>query len=602
MGFQSDTIRNIVEKLNLRYFLPAIQREFVWDAEDIIRLFDSVMRGYPISSFLFWELKPEDHETWEVYRFVQSLKEASSHNELANTSGVPQLTLVLDGQQRLTSLLIGLKGSFTVKKKYKRRDSPDAWVTQILYLDLMHNPDQESDDSDLGLRYGFHFLDTAPKNDKDHYWFKVGKILDFDNEDKFDTYRFEERGRLPGQTTLNQSQVFERNLYRIYQAIWKRDTISYYTETDSDPDRVLDIFVRANSAGTPLSKSDLLLSMVTSKWTDTNAREQIYGFVKRINNDLDRKNNFDKDFVMKACLVLSDLPVQYRVKNFNNHNLALIEHNWKDIRKAIETAITLVNSFGIDRDTLTSTNALIPIAYYLYQHPKVFLRGSSSFDVHNATRIRTWLVLALLNRLFGRAADGVLQDARRILQEHNADTEFALDPLNARQPELGRKPYGASQAIENLLEITYGRRETFLALSLLYDDMSWGLTTLHQDHIFPRASFTQTYMDDAGIAQQQQLRYLEEVNSLANLELLLPQENHEKSNQPFETWLGTRNTGFKRRHLIPESADGTLYRFEHFLDFVSAREAMIVERLKTVLALGFPMDAESLIESKDGVQ
>ncbi len=52
MGYQSDTISTIINRLNVRYFLPAIQREFVWDPEQIIELFDSIMRGYPISSFL----------------------------------------------------------------------------------------------------------------------------------------------------------------------------------------------------------------------------------------------------------------------------------------------------------------------------------------------------------------------------------------------------------------------------------------------------------------------------------------------------------------------------------------------------------------------
>src|SRR5204863_2382988 len=118
--------------------------------------------------------------------------------------------------------------------------------------------------------------------------------------------------------------VFNRNLNALHRCIWGDSAISFYTEASQDYDRVLDIFIRANEGGTRLSKSDLLLSTVTAQWGDVNAREEIYGFVDRLNSDLARKNDLDKDFVMKSCLVLTDLPVQYRVNNFNDQNLRLI--------------------------------------------------------------------------------------------------------------------------------------------------------------------------------------------------------------------------------------------------------------------------------------
>src|SRR5437868_139188 len=120
MAYQSDTIASIIGRLNHRYFLPAIQREFVWKPEQIIQLFDSMMRDYPISSFLFWELKEENRDRWEVYKFVENFRQGGTHNEHASTDGIHQLTLVLDGQQRLTSMLIGLKGTYTVKLPHKR--------------------------------------------------------------------------------------------------------------------------------------------------------------------------------------------------------------------------------------------------------------------------------------------------------------------------------------------------------------------------------------------------------------------------------------------------------------------------------------------------
>ncbi len=123
MGYRSESIATAIKALNDQYFLPAIQREFVWKPEQIISLFDSIMRGYPISSFLFWQLKEENRSKWEVYRFIENAKQGT-HNELANTDGVHQMMLVLDGQQRLTSLLVGLKGTYTIKIKYRRWHDP----------------------------------------------------------------------------------------------------------------------------------------------------------------------------------------------------------------------------------------------------------------------------------------------------------------------------------------------------------------------------------------------------------------------------------------------------------------------------------------------
>jgi len=589
MGYQSDTIATSISRLNRQYFLPAIQREFVWHPEQVIKLFDSIMRGYPIGSFLFWELMCENRDKWEVYKFIDRANQGGTHNEPASTAGVQQLTLVLDGQQRLTSLLVGLKGTYTTKKKYGRWDNPDAWVRRSLYLDLLKDPGASEEDGEAGIHYGFEFLDAAPQNGHGHHWLKVGSVLDFDSEERFYEFRQEQRDSLPDDTTKGQMLTLERVLDRLYRAVWKDDVIAYYTEHDQDYDRVLDIFVRANEAGTPLSKSDLLLSMVTSKWGGVSAREEIYGFVDRLNQNLTRKNNFDKDFVMKTCLVLSDLPVQYKVKNFNNQNLELIHTRWDGIKDAIERAVDLVNSFGVDRDTLTSQNALIPTIYYMHQHPHTTLRGTTPFDVQNAAAIRRWLIMALLNNLFGGQSDTVLRYCRQSLQDQRSHhTDYPVEDLNQSIAKSRKTSYFDDDAIADFLDITYDKRTAFLAVSLLYDDNNWGTMTYHLDHIFPRASFSPERMVEAGIDPGKHGRYTDLMNRVGNLELLLAHENEEKTAKPFGQWITTRDSSFRRRHLIPD--DDALLRIENFEAFVEAREALIGKRLRDLFAPVAPLE------------
>jgi len=586
LSYKPENIATVVmSRLNVNHFLPAIQREFVWTPGQICRLFDSLMRGYPVSAFLFWELKPENRDQWEVYRFIEHARQGGVHNQIANTAGVQQLTLVLDGQQRLTALSIGLRGFYETKKKYMAYSNPNAWMKRRLYLDLFKDPKTDEDDGDEGgMRYGFQFLEEEPKNGLERHWFKVARVLDFDSRDDFDEFRMQELESLPQEVTKGQMMVFERNLDKLYRAVWENQAIWYYTEHDQNYDRVLDIFVRANAGGTTLTKSDLLLSTVIAKWRDLNAREEIYGLVDRVNGELTRKNALDKDFVMKSCLVLSDLSVAYRVQNFNNENLEIIRGKWPKIKAAIERGVDLGNTFGVDRDTLTSQNALIPVIYYLYRLDGPTLQGSTPFEVANAAAVRRWLLSAMLNNVFSGSSDNVLRDVRQVIAERLAagERDFPVEAIERRLAASGRSARFDGYAADEVLSIAYGKRRTFLALSLLYDRTNWGTLEYHQDHVFPRSLFTDENFRAAGVPADRWDHYRELRDRLGNLELLLAHENEEKSNKAFGEWISTRDQTFRQTHLIPE--EDALLDLGRFDEFVEAREALIRERLRGVLS------------------
>lgn len=582
MGYQADSVAKIIKRLNVNFFLPAIQREFVWPAEKVIQLFDSLLRNYPISSFLFWELKPENRDKWQVYRFVEDASEGTTHNQLANTNGVQQPTLVLDGQQRLTSLLVGLKGSYIIKKKWKWRDNPDAWSKRRLYLDLLKPPVPTEDGDEQGIRFGLAFHETQPKNDPEHHWIKVGKILDFESEKVFEEFKEHTEEGLPGSVTKDRVKALRSNLDKLYRAVWKEQPIAFHTETDQEYDRVLDIFVRANDGGVKLSKSDLLLSMVTAKWDDMNARDEIYNFVDRLNGGLSSKNDLDKDFVLKTCLVLSDLPVEYKVENFSNKNLETIRKNWKAIKKAVEAGVELVNSFGIDGTSLTSTNALVPVIYYLYQNPKLTFRADSKFEAKNAKIIKRWLTIALLVKPFGGSSDTLLREIRRVLVDKSGDAkDFPETAINKAISRLGRKSNLDEESLEEILDIEYGDRECFMALSLLYEERNWGRQNFHIDHIFPKDLFDRDNLKATGIPTEKYAELREGRNYIANLELLTEKENLSKNSKEFDKWLTTRDEEFCRRHLVPEGRN--LYKVKNFAEFVQARRKLIRQKLLSVV-------------------
>lgn len=578
MSYNSATVAKIVDQINRMYFLPAIQRPYVWEPDQIVALFDSLLKGYPISSFLFWELRPENRHNWEIYKFVEHFRFGEVHNEEADPDG-RDIVLVLDGQQRLTSLLIGLRGSYTVKLKHKRWDNPSAWVKHRLYIDLFKDPgsEDEEDREDLGITYGLKFAPEQPPNGKNNMWFKVGTILDFDDEDAFDRYKDDLLERLPDSVTKAQMNIARRNLDRLFRTVWKDGVIAYYTEKNQSYDRVLDIFIRANDGGTKLSKSDLLLSMITSKWDGVNAREEIYGFVDRLNNELDRKNDFDKDFVMRTCLVISDLDHRYKVNNFTTDALSTIQKKWPEIRVSLERTVRLVNRFGIDRDTLTSANALLPIAYFLSKIGAA-LDGSTSSDASNRERIRRWLLGALLNSAFGGNSDQTIGLARQVIKDAIlASDDFPYAELSEGLKRRGRILGFDDNNLEALLETRYSQRTCFLALSVLYDEHNWGTTLYHIDHIIPRSLCSRKELQGRGLPEAKIEEILECVDRLGNLQLLLARENSEKSNLAFGVWIRTRDGGFLERHLI--QPEPHLWCPEALPEFVKAREKLIRRRM-----------------------
>lgn len=573
MSYKSETIAAVLQRLNVAYFLPAMQREFVWSAEQVCSIFDSLMRQYPISSFLFWQIPLASHDDVEAYEFLHTVRPWGNRARLASLNGSRDVTFVLDGQQRLTSMLVGLRGTYVDRRSRSGKGSRTP-VPKKLHLDLLHDgrlPDEEGE-----TYYNFDFFDFSPTLlNRSSYWFEVGRILNVEGKEKLGEL-VERQARAIKDVrplTSHEAKVMEHNLTRLHEAVWSDQAISYHTERDPDHERILEIFVRANSGGTVLSKSDLLLSTLTLHWGSENAREEINGFVDELNAQLTRKNKLTKDFVMKNCLVLLNLPVAYRVSSFTKDTCTRIRDRWDDIRGATRRAVDAANLFGIDEANLTSANALIPIAYYLFQHPRIDLRSESSIEVRNASRVRVWLLSALLNRVFGGSSDAMLSKLRDVLQIfHRTNGDFPIGRLDDAVRTTGRIAASSQEAVENVLRTSYGDSTCFLALSLLYDDRNWGTISYSIDHLFAQDTFKRNLPDHI-----RELRH-----DFGNLSLITLGENSGKQDSPLDEWLPTRSPEYLKRHLIP--ADPALWRMDRFEQFLIERRKMIRARLEQVFA------------------
>jgi hypothetical protein len=325
----------------------------------------------------------------------------------------------------------------------------------------------------------------------------------------------------------------------------------------------------------PLEYSDLLLATATAKWETLDARSEIHDFTDSL-NELGNGYGFGKDFVLKACLYLSEnLPIQYKVKNFTRNNLRTIEGNWENIKESLSATVRLISRFGFNAKNVVAPLALLPIAFYIMK------RGNSSFDTSSNAEdadaqaaIRKWFIFSTLKNAFGGSSDTTLTRLRELLKTCGPTKPFPADLL---YKSLGIEPRLDEAEIDRILGYGYQGRYTNLVLSLIYPDRDWKDAVFHEDHIFPQSEFQLRALKKRGYDEVKIQAYMSKYNIIANLQLLTASENLSKNATPFDNWIQTRDAAFRKRHLIPDLAN---LGFDSFKEFSEARTALIVTSLK----------------------
>jgi Protein of unknown function DUF262 len=570
------------------YLMPAIQREFVWGSDQIVRLVDSLMRGYPVGSFLLWEVQPATAQSYTFYEFLTHFHERDKpFADKATVLSGSGTTAVLDGQQRLTSLNIALYGSFAEKKKYAWWNSPDAFPVKRLYLNLAEDPDDE----ELGLHYNLKFLTdkeaAAPKPDAPDNWFRVGSVLDLQDSGPAIM------NQIASRRIVDQNGAFGR-LYHLYQAVRVLRPMNYFLVTDQDPDKVLEIFVRVNSGGTSLSYSDLLLSMATNQWKELDAREEVRSLVGALNTNGGRQFSFSKDIVLKTALTIAGLDVRFKVSNFTQANMGKVEEAWPEIESALLRAATLLQQFGYNERNLTANSVVIPIAYYLRQRGVSDSYLDSTSDAADRLALQLWVTRSLIKRgIWGSGLDTTLTRIRDVLASKSS-TGFPVTGVEQAMTADGERLTFATSEIDELLNLKYAGQRTFSVLSILYPGLDLS-KKFHEDHLFPKSRFTKKRLASAGVSADLIEDFLEAYNLLPNLQLLAGTANIQKQDILPGEWIETAfPSDEKRRTYLDENdLDGLPVDLQDFLKFYEGRKARIRDRL--VKALGVTA-AASIVE------
>lgn len=572
-GFQSPiTIKQAIDRINRNEFLlPSFQREYVWSASQVEALFDSLMKGYPISSMLFWKVTGNAKQDYRFYSILRYYVERYHvHNDIFNTNQINDFWAILDGQQRLTSLFLGLCGSYAYKRSRARWEEKESnFPTRHLYLNLS----KEFPEDEIEKSYDFLFIDKAISEEKVLYidkdknkWFKVPEILMFN--ETFDIDDFIEKYDLCKQE--------RKILKRLEKVILIESLINYYEEDTTSPDKAVNIFVRINSGGSPLTFSDILMSIATAEWTK-DARSEINNLMDQIN---DMGFAMPRDFILKTFLVLFHKDVKFRLKSFDTNFISTVEAKWESVRDCMHQTFRLIKDFGFDRKTLTSYNAVLPILFYLFHSEKYKNIVTAVALRSDREDINKWLHKAILLKSFGGSSDNAIARSRKVMlaTDANGDLIEAKELHAFPGEEISKVLNHSNVSDEELNAILLTQKDNayaFTVLSMLFPYLDYTNRDFHLDHLHPACKFDEN--DHSW----------EIHNSILNLQMLDGNENMSKNDKDLEIWvreqLSSNNVNQKQfygSHLIPENVS---LKISDFNDFVEARRKILLEKLRQII-------------------
>lgn len=539
---------------------------------------------------MFWDVK--DNEVKNQFRFYSFLKRYieynGGNNEEVGTVAYKDFKAVIDGQQRLNSLYIGIKGSYAERKyKYHKKvyhKDENDYPTKKLYLDIL-NPLINDEEKKL---YDFQLLinnehvkenisTTKPFTDEkgniqyiECFWFEVGKILEFNDINDIVLYLNTENlniGGFPGKTLMN-----------LYKLINETAIINYYLEQEQDFDKILFEFIRTNMGGTKLTFANLLMSIITASWEKGNsikgAREELDNIVREIG---DIGFVVDEDFILKSCLVLVSNDIRFALKNFSADTVRKIMDEWGIITKCIKESFQLVKSLSFNNQSLRAKNSIIPIIYYLYfSHNYDDINKDNKHQI-NKQFIKQYLHISLLNKLFGGSSDGFLVKLRNVILE-NKNNDFPLYSFKELFKGTNRSFHIDDERVNTILRTSYDDLDSFYILSLLFPKFNFDFKNPNIDHLHPKSQFVET--NYLSFSDEKKEFYKNHFNSVLNLSLLSEEQNKSKNKSELKGWVETQentNKGIRNAILIPENMD---LSFANFENFIIGREKILMEIIK----------------------
>lgn len=557
------SVQDLVNQIKRKEIvLPEMQRRYVWKSSQVRDLVDSLYRGYPSGAILLWET-PGDVKLQDF---------------AVEQDGVPlgSQQLLLDGQQRLTSLTALLTGEDLVVRNRRRPikilfnlDHPDVLESHEHALDSSDFDVEEAEDDELDDVDDDEELDDDSsqmtfivgqlKYEKKPNWVSVTDIFKKDNTEIL---------QAAGVTDFNDPR-FKKYNQRINRV---KDIPGYVYRLDvldrsMSYEEVTEIFVRVNSKGTTLRGSDLALAQVTAKWPGCLADFQ--AFEKRC-----MQENFSFDVGVNLRALVSLATDQCKFNNVHQISRSSLEEKWPVTKRAMEFATNFLksNCGVVSTALLSSTNVALILAY-------IADRWQYSIDPAEADALRRYLLISNAKGRYTRASsESVLDQDLRTVRDGGRVPELTA----ALIAQVGRLSTEAGDFVNRKSSSPIFRTafmafeqagakdwKNSLTISKLLSGSSYSLQV---HHIFPRARLEGRYDK-------------REINDIANFAFISAETNRwihaRKPSEYVPEFIEERGVSIFVDQCIP--TDSELLDLDTYPQFLSRRRQLMAERLNVFL-------------------
>ncbi|PUD63436.1 nuclease, EndA/NucM family protein [Helicobacter pylori] len=411
-------------------------------------------------------------------------------------------------------------------------------------MNLKHQPNMDNPEDN----YEFEFHAKKPENDKKHFWFKVGDILELKS-----VINYAIEHKLGGE----ESALLEN----LKNAFCTEKLISFFEETEKDLNKVLNIFIRVNSGGVKLSYSDLLMSILSFS---SDIREKMNELVDALKDK--GFPNMGQDQVLKTCLLLIGKDTTFELKSFNKKNIKEIEGNWEKITDSIYNAAKLLENFGY-AGYLGSAYILSSLAYFYFLNSKM-----NENDKEQALK---FVRNAQITSYFTPSTDTKLS-----IIAHSMKEAQTFESFNHNLAKHETSPLKITNDTIEEMMCSSSHARVFPILQILYPHLNYKTTTFHIDHIYPKSKFNEK---NKKLNQD----FYGWRDYLFNLQLLEGAENIAKKDKDPEVWLKEEYKDnqqaieeYKKRNYIDPNLR---LEWENIKEFRETREEAIIKKLKEAL-------------------
>ena len=519
--------------------LPEFQREYVWTLEQAKQLMVSLFRGYPTGSLLFWK--------------------TTDPPELKNTV-IPQdkpgtTSVILDGQQRLTTLYLLLEGK--IPPYYQPRDIKND--PRELYFDLASGEFQ-------------YYQVTRMENNP--AWVRVANC--FASPTPVKVFEIVQKKIVAEKATAEQfklAQTYSDNLTKLCNTL-EKDYPVQIVPPDADIDAAIDVFDRVNSLGTKLTDAELALTHITGKWAK--ARQVMKAKI----NELEAKGfTFDLTFMVRCLVGVVHERALYETIHRTDSDQILA--GWDKLTKILDYLVAILPGHAFIHSTadLNTTNVLIPVVVYLALHEGTFPDDKElKWCLH-------WIYAASMWGRYSSQTDQKLDHDISIVQRSHSPWKGLVDAIIEQRGRIEVKPSdlegrGIQHPLYRMMLITAKTKNA----------VDWfngsPLSSSHNSTyaINNRYIFSNTLLYKSGEYNAENHLHKKLVTEIANRVFLTDDSNAALGDVAPSDYLAQvekKYPGSLAKQFIPSNQQ--LWCVEAFEDFLAARRKLIADAINSYM-------------------